>query len=221
MLHKLSRMMLIILLLTGLTACFSASVHIQFDENEQVKIENAVILEKELVALADSVEEGQAFCSSEGEKREDVAGGIACIVSGSTDLENFISQETAIKFGSEMAENALSGEDFSYDATRLDDGSIMVRFDLGELQEMAGEQAAGGSTEGLSDDELRQIKEFAKAMFADSYITMRISAPQILSTNGQMVSETSAEMKLLMADIIAGEELPDAFIVNLRTDYSI
>ena len=179
------------LLLIGLTACFSASVHIQFDENEQVKIENAVILEKELVALADSVEEGSAFCSSDGERREEVQGGVACIVSGSTDLENFISQETAIKFGSEMAENALSGEDFSYDATRLDDGSIMVRFDLGELQEMAGAQAAGGSTDGLSEDDLAQMKEFAKAMFADSYIIMRISAPQILSTNGQMVSDLS------------------------------
>jgi len=213
-----SHLVVMMLLLTGLTACFSASVHIQFDENEQVKIENAVILEKELVALAESVEEGSAFCSSDGERREEVQGGVACIVSGSTDLENFISQETAIKFGSEMAENALSGEDFSYDATRLDDGSIMVRFDLGELQEMAGEQAAGGSTDGLSEDDLAQMKEFAKAMFADSYIIMLISAPQILSTNGQMVSDKSAEMKLLMADIIAGEEIPDAFIVNLRVD---
>ena len=51
-----------------------------------------------------------------------------------------------------MADDAFSSEDFDYEATRLSDGSIMVRFDLGELQTMAGEQAAGGSTEGLSDE---------------------------------------------------------------------
>ena len=218
MLHKICHFVLMLLLLTGLTACFSASVHFQFDEQGQVTIENGVILEKELVALAEAADEGEVFCSGEGERREEVQGGIACIFSGTTDIDNFLSQNTPIQFGSQMADDAFSSEDFDYEAMRLSDGSIMVRFDLGELHEMAGEQAAGGSTEGLSDDELRQIKEFAKAMFADSYITMRISAPQILSTNGQMVSDNSAEMKLLMADIIAGEEVPDAFIVNLRID---
>ena len=218
MLHKIGHFVLMLLLLTGLTACFSASVHFQFDEQGQVTIENGVILEKELVALAEAADEGEVFCSGEGERREEVQGGIACIFSGTTDIDNFLSQNTPIQFGSQMADDAFSSEDLDYEAMRLSDGSIMVRFDLGELQEMAGEQAAGGSTEGLSDDDLRQIKEFAKAMFADSYITMRISAPQILSTNGQMVSDNSAEMKLLMADIIAGEEVPDAFIVNLRID---
>ena len=52
MFKTVSHLVVMMLLLTGLTACFSASVHIQFDEAEQVKIENAVILEKELVLSA-------------------------------------------------------------------------------------------------------------------------------------------------------------------------
>lgn len=218
MTNLLFRFSFMMMLMAGLTACFSASIHFQFDEQGQVTIENGVILEKELVALAEAAEEGEVFCSGEGERREEVQGGVACIFSGTTDLDNFLSRNMPIQFGSQMADEAFSSEDFDYDATRLSDGSIMVRFDLGELQTMAGEQAAGGSTEGLSDDELNQIKEFAKAMFADSYITMRISAPQIVSTNGQLVADNTAEMKLLMADIIAGEQMPDAFVVNLRVE---
>ena len=49
MTNLLFRFSFMMMLMAGLTACFSASIHFQFDEQGQVTIENGVILEKNLL----------------------------------------------------------------------------------------------------------------------------------------------------------------------------
>ena len=200
-------------LLGLLTGCFSAESTLTFHPDQTVTSKSALILDRELVALAETDPEGEPFCSAPGEIREDVASGVSCAQQQTLSLAELLSGQQAISFAGQMAEEGADEPDLLYDITAQDDGSYFLRFDLRDLKAVAGEQATGGAE--ISDDEMAQIKAMAKAMFVDSYFGMQVKAPKIISTNGEMIDANTARFRFSIADMFDELAVPDSFDVHI------
>ncbi|MGC6530632.1 MAG: hypothetical protein ACON4G_06395 [Candidatus Puniceispirillaceae bacterium] len=197
-----------------LTACFSAETTITFQSDENVKIKTALILERELVALADADPESGGFCQDEGEIREDVAKGISCAMEESMPLSTALQGSQTLAFGGQTEQAGAEGQDLSYSLTKQNDGSYLIRFDLQALKDAVNEQALGDEV--ASAEELEQVKALVMALFADSAFALRVVAPNIISTNGTMPDGNTAEFSFALTDIFDEFVVPDSFDVTFR-----
>ena len=211
--HIFSRWVGALSLLCLLSGCFSAESTLTFHEDQTVTSKSALILERELVALADADTEGEPFCSAPGEIREDVEGGVSCAQEQTLSLSTLLSGQQAISFAGQMAEQGAEEPDLIYDITAQDDGSYLLRFDLRDLKAVAGEQATGGAE--MSDEEMAQVKALVKALFVDSYFGVKVSAPKIISTNGEMLDANTARFRFSIADMFDELVVPDSFDVQI------
>ena len=199
-----------VLLLSG---CFNAETTLTFHADETVTSKGAVILEKEIVALSEIDPEQPAFCSAANEIREDHPKGVSCAMRETLLLTNLLAGPQLISFGGQMMEDGQEEPDLTYYVTKQNDGTILVSFDLRDLKEAADQQATGGEV--VNDEERQQIIALVKALFADSGFAVRVTAPKIISTNGTMIDETTAEFGFAISDMFEELAVPNSFDVVL------
>ena len=129
-------------------------------------------------------------------------------------LASLLDGAQVISFGGQMMEEGQDETDMLYTVSRQNDGSYIVSFDLSDLKEAADEQATGG--EEMDDEEMQQIIAMVKALFIDSGFAIRVSAPTIISTNGEMVGANTAEYRFAIADMFDDLKVPNSFDVTVK-----
>ena len=68
----------------------------------------------------------------------------------------------------------------------------------------------------MDDEEMQQIIAMVKALFIDSGFAIRVSAPKIISTNGEMVDANTAEYRFAIADMFDDLKVPNSFDVTVK-----
>ena len=197
-----------------LSACFNAETTLTFNADETVTSKSALILDKEIVALSEMESNEPAFCIEPNEIREDHPKGVSCAMVETRSLASLLDGAQVISFGGQMMEEGQDETDMLYTVSRQNDGSYIVSFDLSDLKEAADEQATGG--EDMDDEEMQQIIAMVKALFIDSGFAIRVSAPTIISTNGEMVGDNTAEYRFSIADMFDDLKVPNSFDVTVK-----
>jgi len=198
------RILIALLMILPLAACFDADVSMNFVDSETAEMNAVMTMGPELYAMGS--QSGEDMCEDgEGVLADD--GSYVCTISQVDTIDALIAQSQTETEGKSAPTDVSQG----FTVERLDDDTVRVSFDLATMMKDA--------SEGKPED-LGEMEAMLRAAFEGHAITLNVSGAAIVESNGE-ISEDGATATFVLPMLALLEDtvdLPEEFFTVVKTN---